>query len=446
MSQDTLFPLPEGREVPPRPATRPEDARVLRPVRNQVEMMLRDLDSLVPEDHPVRAIWAFLEQLDLAAFYGPIKAVIDRPGRPASDPQVLLALWVYATVDGVGSARRLDRLCHEHDIYRWLRGNVPVDYHMLSDFRVAHQGALDKLLTEIVATMMAQDLVRLNQVAQDGVKVRASAGASSFRRRDSLGRCLEEAEAQVKRLAAQREHPDPEVSRRQQSARQRAAEERAERLKQALAQLPAVQAAKERQEYTLSKAKREKVTEPRVSPTDPEARVMKMPDGGFRPSYNVQLATEVGTGVIVGVGVVNQGNDAGQAPPMEEQVARRTGTHPKDYLMDGGYAQRETVDDLTRRQITVYAPVRPPRTVTSGRERSTPRRDDSPAVVSWRQRMETDAAKAVYRLRGATAEWANAQARTHGLLPFTVRGLDKVLSVVLLVVIAHNLMRWAAIP
>jgi len=108
----------------------------------------------VAEDHLVRTLWAFLEQLDLAAFYGSVRAVIDRPGRPPSDPAVLLALWLYATVEGVGSARRLDRLCHEHDVYRWLRGNVPVDYHVLSDFRVAHQQALDKLLTEIVAVMM----------------------------------------------------------------------------------------------------------------------------------------------------------------------------------------------------------------------------------------------------------------------------------------------------
>jgi transposase len=444
MSQETLFPLPKGQEIPPRPATRPEEARVVRPVRNQAEIMVRDLDSLVAEDHPVRDIWAFLEQLDLTAFYAPIKAVVDRPGRPPSDPQVLLALWVYATVDGVGSARRLDRLCHEHDVYRWLCGNVPVDYHLLSDFRVAHQGALNKLLTEIVAAMMTQNLVKLNQVAQDGVKVRASAGAGSFRRRDRLERCLEEAEVQVKRLAAEREHPDPEVSQRQQAARQRVAEERAERVKQALGQLPEVQATKERQEYTLSKAKKEKITEPRVSTTDPEARVMKMADGGFRPAYNVQLSTAVDSRVIVGVGVVNQGNDAGQAVPLEDQVAQRTQRHPDDYLVDGGYAQRETITTLTERGITVYAPVRPPRTTTSGRQPHTPRLDDTPAVVTWRERMETDEAKAVYRQRGATAEWANAQARSHGLVPFTVRGLGKVLSVVLLVVIAHDLLRWAA--
>jgi hypothetical protein len=209
--------------------------------------------------------------------------------------------------------------------------------------------------------------------------------------------------------------------------------------------MSAVQAAKERQQRTLAKTKREKITEARISMTDPEARVMKMSDGGWCPAYNVQLATDVDSGVIVGTAVVNQGSDSGQAPPMEEQVRQRTGVHPEAYLVDGGYAQRNDITTIEDRQVTVYAPVRPPRTTTSGRERSTPRSDDSPAVVAWRQRMETGAAKARYKMRAATAEWANAQMRSHGLLPFTVRGMDKALSVVLLAVIAHNIMRAIAL-
>lgn len=442
MSQTELpMDMPETGKVAVLLPTRPEEARVRRPVRNQAEMMVRDLDSLVSEDHPARAIWAFLEGLDLSAFYRTVKATVDRPGRPASDPQVLLALWVYATAEGVGSARELDRLCHEHDAYRWLRGGVPVDYHLVSDFRVAHQEALDRLLTEIVGTLMANDLVTLKQVAQDGVKIRASAGAGSFHRRSRLEECMAEAEEQVKRLAQERRQPDPEISRREQAARERAARERGGRVREALNQLSLVQAAKKRQERTLAKTKRKKITEARVSTTDPEARVMKMPDGGWRPAYNVQLATDVESGVIVGAAVVNQGNDAGQAPPMEEQVMQRNGVHPEDYLVDGGYAQREDIATLEGRHVTVYAPVRPPRTTTSGRERSSPRNDDSPAVVAWRQRMETAEAKSLYKMRAATAEWANAQVRHHGLLSFTVRGLDKVFSVVLLVAIAHNILR-----
>lgn len=446
MSQSALpMDLPERQEVVARRPTCPEEARLRRPVRNQAEMVMRDLDSMVPEGHPARAIWEFLEGLDLSGFYRSIRAVVDRPGRPASDPQVLLALWVYAMVEGVGSARRLDRLCREHDVYRWICGGVPVNYHTLADFRVAKREALDDMLADIVGTLMASDLVTLKQVAQDGVKVRAGAGASSFHRRSHLEQCLEAAKEQVTRLAKEREHGDPGVSRREQAARDRAARHRTERVQEALRQMSAVQAAKGRQQRTLAKSKRKKISEARISTTDPEARVMKMPDGGWRPAYNVQMATDVDTGVIVGAAVVNQGNDSGQAPVMEEQVWQRTGVHPEAYLVDGGYAQREDIATLEGRNITVYAPVRPPRTATSGRERSSPRRDDSPAVVAWRQRMETPEAKARYKMRAATAEWANAQIRHHGLLRFTVRGLSKVLSVVLLAVIAHNIVRAIAL-
>ena len=280
--------LPEARLISRSVATRPEQARLRRPVRNQVEMILRDLDSLIPEEHPVRAIWEFIQGLDLSTFYRCIKALGDTPGRPASDPRVLLALWVYATVDGVGSARRLDRLCHEHDVYRWLCGGVPVDYHILSDFRTSHQEALDKMLTEIIAIMMNNKLVSIKQVAQDGTRVRACAGASSFHRKGGLEQCLVEAEEQVKWLAEERDHPDPGLSLRERAARDRAARERSERVQAALRELPAIHAAKEHQRRTKSKVERTKITEARVSTTDAEACVMKMPDGGYRPAYNVQ--------------------------------------------------------------------------------------------------------------------------------------------------------------
>lgn len=420
--------------------TMPEQARLRRPVRNQVEMILRDLDSLVSDDHPVRAIWEFLQGLDLAAFYGSIKVSPDVPGRPASDPEVLLALWLYATLEGVGSARRLEKLCQEHDTYKWLCGGVPVNYHTLSDFRVTHQEALEKLLTEIIAVMMHRKLVTLKQVAQDGTRVRAGAGAGSFHRGNSLKKCLAAAEEQVRRLAEEREHPDPELSLREQSARERVARERRERIQLALRELPAVQTAKEKQRRTKSKAEASKITDARVSTTDPEARVMKMPDGGYRPAYNVQLATDAGSGVIVGAAVVNAGADTGQAEAMAAQIASRSGIHPRDYLIDGGFAQRDTITTLARQKVTVYAPVKAPR--SESKRRNTPRWGDTPEVIEWRQRMETEEAQSIYKLRAATAEWANAQVRQHGLTRFTVRGLSKTLNVVLLAVIAHNLLRW----
>ena len=330
MSEDTLFELPAREEGAPARRASPEEARVVRPVREQLQWVAVDLEEAVAQDHAARAIWGLLEKLDLSAFYGSIKAVVDRPGRPTTDPQVLLAVWLLATVEGVGSARRVARLCEEHDAYRWLCGGVPINYHMLADFRVAHQGAMDELLTQIVASLMAAKAVTLERVAQDGMKVRASAGASSYRRQEGLEAYLDKARAQVERMAWERKHPDPGVSERERSARERAARERVERVKKALEYLPQAKAAKERQHETLAKRKRDKITAPRASSTDPQVRVMKMPDGGFRPAYNVELATDGASGVIVGVNVVNAG-DAGQAAPMEAQVAQRTGQHPKAY-------------------------------------------------------------------------------------------------------------------
>jgi len=445
MTEKTLFEMPEPKAPEPTGPTRREQARLLRPVRHQVEWAPRSLDALLPEDHPARAIWALLEGLDLAPFYASIQAVEGHPGHPTTDPQVLLALWVWATAEGIGSARQLDRLCDEHDAYRWLRGGVPINYHMLSDFRVANQQAMDELLTEILATMMVDGLVTLRHVAQDGMRTRASAGAGSFRRQERLEQCLAEAREQVERLATEREHPDPGVTRRQQAARERAAREREGRIEAALRRMPEIQAAKERQGKTLSKPKRGKVTEPRVSTTDPQARVMKMPDGGFRPAYNLEIAADVDSQVMVGVAVVTKGSDGGEAVPMVQQIDQRTARSPEAYLMDGGFATREDITALEQRGITVYAPTRSPRTTTSGRTQAEPRPDDTAEVAAWRQRMETDEAQAVYKERAATVECVNAHARRYGLRQLLVRGTEKVLSVLLLVAVTHNLLRWIAL-
>jgi len=442
MGDETLFDLPEPVAPKPVPPTRPEEARLFRPVRDQLEWLPRSLDACLPQEHPARGIWAFLQGLELSAFYGSIKAVLGHAGHPTTDPQVLLALWVLATAEGIGSARQLARLCAEHDAYRWLRGGVPINYHMLSDFRVAHRQEMDDLLTNILGCMMAEELVTLRHVAQDGMRTRASAGAGSFRRRETLEECLVKVREQVERLAAQRGHPDSGVSHRQLAAQERAARERQLRVEQALERMPLMAAAKERQAKTLSKEKRAQVSQPRVSTTDPEARVLKMPDGGFRPAFNLEIATDVDSQVIVGVGVVTKGNDGGEAVPMVRQVNERTGHSPEGYLMDGSFATREDITALERQGIVVYAPARLPRTETSRRTQADPRADDTAAVASWRARMQTEEAKKIYKERAATAECVNARARAYGLRQLTVRGVEKVLSVLLLVAITHDLLRW----
>lgn len=442
-----VSPLPEMPEVQgsaPEPPTLPAAARVVRPVRTQLEWVTRSLDDSLPEAHLARAVWAFIERLELDPFYASIKAVVDGPGRPPSDPKVLLALWVYATADGVGAARRLARLCEEHDAYRWLRGGVPINYHMLSDFRVARKAELDELLTQILASLMSAGLVKVDRVAHDGVRLRAGAGAASFRRKARLERFLEQARERVRQLGE--EPPDPCRSAREQAAMERSARERTERIERALAEMPKVEAIKEKQRRKLAKGKREKVSEARVSVTDPEARVMKRADGGFRPAMNAQLATDMDSQVIVGVRVTNQGTDEGLAAPMEEEVAKRTGRHPHQYVVDGGFASLDDVVALSQRGVTVYTPSRPPTGEVRGKDPTLPRPTDPPEVASWRVRMGTEEAKALYKDRGAAAECVNAQIEgRYGLRQLPVRGLDKALSVLLLVAVAHNLLRWIAL-
>lgn len=442
--QSSFFPsLPESNSVSsevPTPAAAP---RVLMAQRNQIALRPMDLEATVGPEHAVRTVWAFVERLDLSALYAEIGSVEGGAGRAAIDPQILMALWLYATVDGVGSAREIERLTEVHDAYRWICGGVNVNHHTLSDFRCARVDLLDELLTNSVAVLVDKGLVKLERVAQDGMRVRASAGAASFRRRSTLESRLEQARSQVQALKGEIDADPDAGNRRRRAARERAAEERQKRLAQALEQLAQVE--KQKKKKAVSKKENEteeqykKRSEPRASSTDAQARVMKMADGGFRPAYNVQLTTTADSQIIVGVEVNNCGSDLGQLSPMLEQVEQRYEECPAEWLADGGFACNADIEDAHRRGTTVYAPVRHPR--NSSRDPYVALPDDSEAIVQWRQRMGSEAAKEIYKQRAATAECVNAIARGRGLTQFLVRGLNKVKAVALWYALAHNLMR-----
>lgn len=413
---------------------RRDKARLLKPNRRQVELRPVDLESVLAEDHRARLVWAFVEQQDLTELYEGIQSIEGGPGRPATDPRVFLALWLFATLEGVGSARALARLCERDDAYRWICGGVSVNYHTLADFRVAHEEVLDRLLTESAAALMAEGLVELRRVAQDGVRVRANAGAASFRRERTLETCLTEAQEQVEALKKE-VNEDPGASeRRIQGARRRAAEERKQCVEAALKQLAEVKAKKRKE------ADREKA---RVSTTDPEARVMKMADGGFRPAFNAQFATDTQTQVIVGVDISNSGSDQGKMTPMIEQIAGRYDRKPEEFLVDGGFAGHAEIEKATGAEVTVYAPVMKAKDDTRGPHE--PRETDSKAIADWRRRMGTEQAKEIYKDRAATAECVNALARNRGLRQFLVRGLQKAKAILLWQALAHNLMRAFAL-
>jgi len=387
---------------------------------------------MLPEDHPARAIWAVVARLDLSALYAQIAARDEVAGAPAIDPRILLALWVYATSEGEGSAREIWRLTGVHDAYRWLCGGVEVGYHTLSDFRSQQGAVLDALITQVLALLMQQALVDLTRVAQDGTRVRASAGAASFRREPTLQALMAQARAHLETVT--REAADPASSARRAAARQRGAEQRLARLEAALKQIPEVTETKQR-----SGAKDATV---RVSTTDPDARVMKMGDGGFRPAFNVQFATTSDAArVIVGVDMTNRGSDAGQSSPMLEQIEERTGVRPATLLVDGGYAQHEAIDQAAEKDVVLYAPLPKPRKGDT-RDPHAQRPEDSEAVAAWRQRMGTDEAKAIYKQRAATAETVNADAKTHrGLDRLAVRGLAKGLGNTSLFALTYNILR-----
>lgn len=435
MVEATLFPMGPGAEgTLPRPQSpRIGPKRMRHAVRNQVEFQQCSLDELLPEDHEARIVWEYVCGLNLSELTGKIQAVKGGPGQAPADPRILMALWLYATLRGVGSARELNRLCRYHVAYRWICGGVSMNYHTLSDFRTQHVDVLDRLLTEGVATLMAEGLVTLDRVAQDGMKVRASAGAASFRRQPTLEETLAEAEQQVAKLREELEADPAAQKTRQQAAQKRAAEERVRRIQAALDQLPKIAESKKAKD-------REKA---RASTTDADARVMKMGDGGFRPAFNVQLATDTGSQVITGADVTNSGGDQGQLAPMVEQHQERYDRVPDEALVDGGFTKKEDIEKVEQGGTTVYGPVQ--KSKDPERDAHTPRPDDTPAVAQWRQRMATDEAKAIYRERAATAECVNALARNRGLQRFLVRGLQKVKAVVLWYALVHNLMRAVAL-
>ncbi len=415
-------------------------------VRNQQSFRGDSLEQLLPADHPVRDVWELVGSWDLSAFLAGVKSVPGKAGAPAFDPRVLLTLWIQAILDGYSSARELADLCEHHIVYRWICGDEPVNYHTLADVRSLHEKAVDELLTQVVAAAFAAGIASPVRVAQDGMKVRANAG--TYRRKPTLDEHLAEAKGQVEAL---KERPDDRdggsaVSLRAKAARERAAKERLERLTRAQAELTKLtEANAKRAADSRTRAAAVDPVKLRVSTTDPEARKMRMADNGIRSAFNVQFATTTAGGIIVGVEVTNAATDHGRMSGMMDQVERRTGVRPKAILVDNGYAVREDITDLEQKQTAVYAPVKDAgKAQAVGRDPYAARRGDTPEVTAWRQRMGTEEAKAISRLRGQTAEWVNAQSRNRGFQQFRLRGLVKAMLEATWYALSHNLDRIAA--
>ncbi len=307
--------------------------------RKQTFFRTVDVESLIEENHAARAIWSVVTQLDLSAFSEQARAVEGNAGRAAIDPHLLASLWLYAYSQGVGSAREISRLCAYHPAYQWLTGAEELSGHTLSDFRVEHQAALEKLFVEVIGVLSAEGFVKLQRVMQDGTKIRANAAEDSFRRRQTLAEHLEQARAQCEALAQRGESEESLVQLR---ARERAAQERVQRLEAAVAQIQQLEA--------------ESGEEKRVSSTDPEARRMKQPDGGFAPSYNVQTTTAAVGKAIVSLDVTQQGNDFKQLAPAIDRVERTLASKPEQAVADGGYISQENILETQTNGVELIGP------------------------------------------------------------------------------------------
>lgn len=416
---------------------KPAGLRLETAERGQIEFQHGSLDDLLSPDHRARQVWDYVEGLDLGVLYGRVRTTVQSTGRPAIDPAILMSLWLYATLDGVGSARLLDRLCKSEAAYRWLCGRVGVNYHTLSDFRSDAGPVLDDLLSRSVAGLIASGLIDVQAVAVDGLRVRASAGSSSFRTGERLQELYAAAKEAVEQLRAEVEEDPGSAERRTKARRQAAAEDRLRRLEEARRAHAEIED-KRAEEARAQRRKKPRDAKPaRASTSDPQARVMKMGDGGYRPAYNMQLTTTVDGTHIIGVSATNSASDRGLLGSAIDDIQRRYAVSPQQALADGGFDSKADIERLHAEKIEVFCPL-----PKNGKgDPTVPRKGDKEGVIAWRQRMASTQGQDIYKRRFAT-ERPHADMRNRGLQRLLVRGLDKAKATLLWHAHAFNFLQF----
>lgn len=436
--------------------------RLLEPEREVTELQAVCLDNLIAVDHPARLIWSYVLRLDLRELEERIKARKGVPGHPAITPRLLLGLWLYATSEGVGSARLLSRLCERDDVYRWLCGGVGVNHRTLGEFRVSHRELLERLLAHSVTALVAEGLIDLDALSQDGVRVRASAGASSFRRRGTLEQQIAQVKEVLAELAKQVDGDPAADEQRLRERRARRAKERLARLEAAIAKVAELEAKQpkaksskgkppesqpsERQPQEAAPADQQTVDQqvdgkppkaPRASSTDVDARPIKMADGGFRPAYNMQVASVAGEQIVVAIEISTSSSDRGLARPMVEKIDATYGMLPAHYLIDGGFTKNDDIEWAHHANVAMFCP---PITNKHKTDPFEPRSDDGPGIKAWRERMKSEAGKATYRTR-SIHECINGRFRQWRLTQLTVRGKAKAWAVLAWYALVNNLLQ-----
>lgn len=440
-THETLFPMPKI-ELSETQTRHHGNPRVKSACRIQYEMQNTTLDELIDENHPVRSVWRYVESLDLSEIYETIQSVDGNAGRPAIDPKILVALWLYATIEGIGSAYVLTRYCREHNAFRWICGGVDVERRTITNFRVSNNNLFENLLAQSVAVLLKNGLVELKEIAQDGIRVRASAGSSSFRREKTLKELLKIAQERVRSLRKEIEEDPAANSKRQQEAKKRAREDREQRIEASLKELANLREEldENRRKHRKALLSEDEKQETRVSTTDSEARIMKMADGGFRPAYNVQYATATSGQVILAVDAFNTGSDSGLLMPIFEKI-KKLYTIPERWLADAGYKCKASIVEAAKEGCKVYTPVQVNKKAKRCRDLTKALPGEDIWLQEWRERMGTEEGKEIYKRRASTAECVNAQARQRGLTQFLVRGRQKVTTVATMYAIVHNMVR-----
>ena len=466
--------------------------------RQQMSWRAVDVEHLISEDHRARAIWTLVGRLDLSRFYEDIGSRVEEGGRPACDPQLLISLWVYAYSEGIGSAREVARRCEFDPAFQWLTGLQEVNYHTLADFRVDRQSELDELFTQVLAALNKEGLITLEQVMQDGTKIKALASTRSYQGEGSIRGHLARARQRVAEMGDPRnEQAGPKAKQAQARARR----EQQERLESALQELQKLQESK-----SGEKAK----SQARVSTSDPQARVMHHSDGGLSLSYNAQISADAANGLIVSAAVTQQANDSAQLLPAVERMENQLRQTPQQLVADGGYSTRDNIEKMAERGIDFLgsmgreempsgttAPQRLPPSAfvydgeqdrylcpegkflryegrlrvepgmisyryeakrkecescvrkpeccpkNQKRGRSVTRLEETATVLAFREKMASEKAQAQYRRRARVVEFCHAWIKSKlGLRQFHVRGLVKVQTELLWACLTYNLQHW----
>ena len=418
-------------------------ARVKTPNRAQLILDVIDYEELIPQSHRARIIVSFVEKLNLETFYSEIRAREGLAGRSAFDPKLLLCIWLYATIERIGSARLIEKLCSLDCAFRWICGGIKINYHTLSDFRTENGDKLDRLLTDIVTTFVSSKIVKLKSIAIDGTKIPASASHQSFKTKTKLQKIKKEVEYHVKALRQELAQDSHASNNRVEGARKRDILEREKKITKALSELPKIEATKEARKSKVKKGT--KISEAKVSTTDPEARIMKFADGSIDAGYNCQVAIDPESYMVLSVDVTNQGNDKNLLKPIVENIESRYEATPERVLVDSGYPTHQDIIDLAEKEnpILVYSP--PPKKkekikLESLRKREKKEANFAEPVKAFYKRMTNKISNKYYKRRGRIETFNGI---LHNRMPtgFQLRGKAKVKSELLLQAIGHNIMQ-----